>query len=82
MAGRTATSKTGTGIVIWFDPKARCGFVKPDVRGPDIFVTLSTRKSARGFVTGVRVRYEFVVGGHGKTEAAVLIERVIPRDST
>jgi cold shock CspA family protein len=80
MAGRTATSKTGTGIVIWFDPKARCGFVKPDVRGPDIFVTLSTRKSARGFVTGVRVRYEFVVDG--KTEAAVLIERVIPRDST
>jgi cold shock CspA family protein len=40
MIWRTAVSKTGVAIVIWFDSRHGCGFIKPDDGGPDVFVPL------------------------------------------
>jgi cold shock protein len=70
MIGRTAASKTGKGIVIWFDPKHGYGFIKPDDGGPDLFVRPSVRGAAFG--TGERVEYTLVTSGEpAKTEAFV-----------
>jgi cold shock CspA family protein len=49
------------GTVIWFDPKACCGFIKPDEGGPDIFARL-VRKEGKTMTlaAGNRVSYELV----------------------
>jgi CspA family cold shock protein len=46
MARQSAMSETGLGTVIWFDPKAGYGFVKPDDGGPDMFVRRSAKRGA------------------------------------
>jgi cold shock CspA family protein len=74
MIGRTAASKTGIGIVIWFDPKHHCGFIKPDGGGPDLFVRPSVRGAA--FHAGERVEYTVVTSGEpARTEALILSKR-------
>jgi CspA family cold shock protein len=74
MIGRTAVSKTGIGIVIWFDPKHHYGFIKPDDGGPDLFVRPSVRRAA--FDTGERVEYTVVTSGErARTEALIWTKR-------
>ena len=73
MIGRTAASKTGTGIVVWFDSKHSYGFIKPDDGGPDLFVRPSVRPAA--FDTGERVEYTLVTSGPARTEAFIRIKR-------
>ena len=70
MIWRTAVSKTGVGIVIWFDPKHGYGFIKPDDGGPDVFVRPFVRAAA--FDTGERVEYTLVTSGEpARTEAFI-----------
>jgi CspA family cold shock protein len=74
MIGRKAASKTGMGIVIWFDPKHGYGFIKPDDGGPDLFVRPSARGAAFG--TGERVEYTLVTSGEpARTEAFIRTRR-------
>jgi cold shock CspA family protein len=74
MIRRAAASKTGVGIVIWFDPKHGCGFIKPDDGGPDLFVRPSVRGAAFG--RGERVEYTLVMSGKpARTEAFVRTKR-------
>ena len=72
MVQRSAT-RTGTGVIVWFDAKAGYGFVKPDDGGPDIFVRLlTTRKAATALADGQHVTYELVTSGKPpKTEAII-----------
>jgi cold shock CspA family protein len=70
MIGRTVASTTGLGIVIWFDPKAGYGFIKPDEGGRDLFVRPSLRRAT--FAAGERVEYTLVTSGKpAKTEAFI-----------
>ena len=74
MIGRTTASKTGMGIVIWFDPKHGCGFIKSDDGGPDLFVRPSVRGATFG--RGERVEYTLVTSGErARTEAFIRIKR-------
>ncbi|MCA6111139.1 cold-shock protein [Bradyrhizobium sp. CNPSo 4026] len=74
MIGQTAISKSGIGIVIWFDPKHHCGFIKPDDGGPDLFVRSFVRAAA--FNTGQRVEYTLVASGEpARTEASIRTKR-------
>jgi cold shock CspA family protein len=44
-----------------FDPKACCGFIKPDEGGPDIFARILHKKGmAMTLAAGNRVSYELV----------------------
>ena len=46
------------GTVVWFDPKACCGFIKPDEGGPDIFARILHKKGmAMTLAAGDRVSY-------------------------
>jgi len=59
VAKQSVVSKNSTGTVIWFDPKACCGFIKPDEGGPDIFARLLRKKGmAMTLAAGNRVSYE------------------------
>jgi cold shock CspA family protein len=61
VAGQSAVSKNRRGTVIWFDPKACCGFIKPDEGGPDIFARILHKKGmAMTLAAGNRVSYELV----------------------
>jgi cold shock CspA family protein len=74
MIGLTTASKTGMGIVIWFDPKHGCGFIKSDAGGPDLFVRPSVRGATFG--TGERVEYTLVTSGErARTEAFIRTKR-------
>jgi cold shock protein len=74
MIWRTAVSKTGVGIVIWFDSKRGYGFIKPDDGGSDVFVRPSVRAAASD--TGERVEYTLVTSGEpARTEAFVRTKR-------
>ncbi|WP_074117652.1 cold shock domain-containing protein [Bradyrhizobium sp. AS23.2] len=74
MIWRTAASKTGVGIVIWFDSKHGYGFIKPDDGGSDVFVRPFVRAAA--FDTGERVEYTLVTSGEpAKTEAFIRTKR-------
>jgi hypothetical protein len=42
---QSAVSKSRTATVIWFDPEARCGFIKPDEGGHDLFARACTAPS-------------------------------------
>ena len=72
----TEVSKTGMGTVVWFDPKAGYGFIKPDERGPDIFARLPANKGVVTTLTaGDRVSYELVTFGKPtKTQAVIRID--------
>ena len=74
MIARTAVSKTGIGIVIWFDPQHHCGFIKPEDGGPDLFVRPSVRGAA--FDSGERVEYTLITSGEpARTEALIWTKR-------
>jgi cold shock CspA family protein len=67
---RTATPGSGEGIVIWFDPRAGCGFIKPADGGHDLFVRSSEEGSR--FVMGQRVEYILVTYDKQNRKAAFI----------
>jgi len=70
----TEAAKTGMGTVVWFDPNAGFGFIRPDERGPDIFARLPANK-AMVLAAGDRVTYELVAFGKpAKTQALIRID--------
>jgi cold shock CspA family protein len=74
MIGRATATKTGTGIVIWFDPKRNYGFIKPDDGRHDLFVRASVKEQP--FDTGERVEYTVVTSGEpARTEALIWTKR-------
>jgi cold shock CspA family protein len=74
MIGPMAASKTGLGIVIWFDPKHGYGFIKPHDGGPDLFVRSPVRRA--NFAMGELVEYTLVTSGEpARTEAFVRTKR-------
>ena len=62
-----------TGIVKWYNPAKRFGFIKPDDGGSDVFVHASALEEAGLFALdeNQRVQYE-LVDSKGKTSAANL----------
>jgi CspA family cold shock protein len=73
VARQSAVSKTGKGTVIWFDPKACFGFIKPDEGGPDIFARLLQKKGRpMTLAAGNRVSYELRPSFKAETEAFIL----------
>jgi cold shock CspA family protein len=70
-------SKTRMGTLIWFDPKARGGFIRPDEGGPDIFARLLQKKGkAMTLAAGNRVRYELVPSAKLVEAAAFILAKV------
>jgi len=62
-----------TGVVKWYNPTKRFGFIQPDAGGSDIFVHASALEAA-GMVTldeGQRLSYE-LEENKGKTSAVSL----------
>lgn len=62
-----------TGVVKWYNPAKRFGFIKPDDNSSDVFVHISALEAA-GLMTldeGQRVSYE-LAENKGKTSAVNL----------
>jgi cold shock CspA family protein len=59
-----------TGTIVWFDPRARWGFLKPDDGGPDIFVRAFGK--VRDLDAGVRVEYR--IGGTSSRPEAIIVD--------
>ncbi len=62
-----------TGVVKWYNPAKRFGFIKPDDNTPDVFVHASALEAAGLFTLdeNQRVQYD-LVDSKGKTSAANL----------
>jgi cold shock CspA family protein len=66
------------GTVVWFDPKACCGFIKPDEGGPDIFARILRKKGlAVTLAAGDRVSYELVRSTKLAATEAFILAKVI-----
>jgi cold shock CspA family protein len=78
VARQSAVSKNRLGTVIWFDPKACCGFIKPDEGGPDIFARILHKKGmAMTLAAGNRVSYELVPSSKLVETEAFILAKVI-----
>jgi cold shock CspA family protein len=77
VATQSAVPKNRIGTVLWFDPKACCGFIRPDEGGPDIFARLLQKKGkAMTLAAGNRVRYELVPSTRLVETAAFILAKV------
>lgn len=71
-----------TGVVKWFDPVRRWGFIKPDENGPDVFLPWTVLRSCaipeKHAQPGVAVRFRWVPAsrpGHRPAATHIVIVR-------